>query len=298
MPDFLERILEFFRRTLLWIAVILASVFLTLVLLSPQVVGEQIETIRPAFRLIVVIILNGALLLYFYFRIRQPRGSSETGLTVRTAGAITEVSVESTRERVLRAVSSLPDILSVNAEVLSVRGHADITLDVVVARDEINVPEKQKEIDRALRQVINKQLGLQMASQPRIRIEFQSAKKPVVPVEPKLDTLPEPPQPAPEIESKAEVEEEKPHAGIFGGLFQKADDEKVDEKPELPEVEPQPDTPVEVSEVSPIEETTPQTSDGDEDDSWVKFASELQSLEDKKPDEKADETPSEKTDNE
>ena len=42
-------------------------------------------------------------------------------------------------------------------------GKAHIELDVTVNNPNTNVPAKQQEINRALKQVINKQLGLQMA---------------------------------------------------------------------------------------------------------------------------------------
>ena len=96
------------------------------------------------------------------------------------------------------------------SEVKALRGKADVDFDVVVSRDSNNLPEKQKEIDRALRQVLNKQLGLQMAGKPRvhIRMDGMDEQKPApLPVE-----LPAPAaaaEPAPVI---AVVEPTKPEA--------------------------------------------------------------------------------------
>jgi len=45
-------------------------------------------------------------------------------------------------------------------------------MDVVVDGDDLSVPDKHKEIDRALRQVVIKQLGLQLASRPRVHIRL------------------------------------------------------------------------------------------------------------------------------
>src|SRR5262249_31004377 len=80
------------------------------------------------------------------------------------------------------------------------RGRADVDLDVVVSGDTVNIPNKQREIDRALRQVINKELGLQMAEHPRVHIQFQlppGAVPPAVPVSRPEGSRPAEPRPSP-----------------------------------------------------------------------------------------------------
>ena len=102
--------------------------------------------------------------------------------------------IDSARDRILRAVRDVPDVLSANATVKPVRGKADVELDVVVSHESISVPEKQREIDRALRQVINKQLGLQMAGKPRVHIRLDDEKVEALPA-PTTPETPEPPEP-------------------------------------------------------------------------------------------------------
>ena len=124
---------------------------------------------------------------------RQVRAND--ALIVKAQGVHADVSIDSARERLLRAVRDVPDVISAQAEVKAVRGKADIDLSVVVSRESQSLPEKQKEIDRALRQVINKQLGLQMAGKPRVHIRMEDAALPAG-----VPTIAAPvPEPAPVI---------------------------------------------------------------------------------------------------
>ncbi len=182
-----DRIMLFLRRTLLWIVGVVLVVLTMAILLAPLSVAERLDSIAPVIRSLLAILLGVSFLAFLYIQLRQRSGPEATGLMVRTSGAITQVDIESTRERILHAVSSLPDIVSAKVEVRAVRGKADIELDVVVGSDEINVPKKQKEIDRALKQVVNKQLGLHMANRPRMHIRFDAK-----PPEPKQKVIEKP----------------------------------------------------------------------------------------------------------
>src|SRR5262249_7529851 len=95
----------------------------------------------------------------------------------RGSGAVTEVSIESARERILKAVSDVPDVVAAEASVKPVRGRADIELQVTVFGHDVKLPDKQRDINRALKQVIDKQLGLEMAGQPRIHIRIHGEEK-------------------------------------------------------------------------------------------------------------------------
>lgn len=144
---------------------------------------------------------------------------------VRRADAITDVSVESARERVLSVISAVPDVVAVDARVQAVRGRAFIELDVAVDNRITDLPGKQREIDRALKQVIHKQLGLLMADRPRVHVELKSkdAPKPAAPA---------PVVPPPAVESKPEPE--KARTGLFGSADRKSEEQTDLRAPEVP----------------------------------------------------------------
>jgi hypothetical protein len=145
---------------------------------------------------------------------------------VKGQGVVADVSVESACDRILRAVRAVPDVLSAEATVKALRGKADIDLTVAVANTTTNLPEKQHEIDRALRQVINKQLGLQMAGKPRVHIRMDDEKAVEKEKAPEKILSPEPPpaviaEPVQSVAIRAPeivVEEEPPKpADTMGG---------------------------------------------------------------------------------
>jgi hypothetical protein len=208
----------------------------TLLLLSPQAVGTwvgSISELSTVVRIIITVVVDLFLLALMYLQVRPDPGSKVTGLLMRGSGAVTEVSVESARERILKAVSDVPDVISAEATVKPVRGRAEIEMQVVVMGDEVRLPNKQKDINRALRQVIDKQLGLQIAGQPRIHIRIfgEEPAKPVVPVpSPSIPIV----EKAPPIVVPPKVEPEpepRPLASLFGGH---TTEEKVKEEVEKP----------------------------------------------------------------
>lgn len=205
-------------------------------MLSPQTVSVWAGTISEQsslIRVLVTVIVGALLLFVMWLQIRPDPKAQMTGLMMRVSGAITEVSVESARERILKAVSDVPDVVSAEAQVKPIRGRADIELDVTVFGYEVKLPNKQKEINRALNQVINKQLGLRMASQPRVHIKIygEEPKKPASPVlekplSPSVSVVVEKPVSSLEAEPKQS-------SGFLGGWRRGSDD-----TPKSPEPEP------------------------------------------------------------
>jgi len=156
------------------IALVLIGV-ITVVAIAPDAIIRVLAGIEEAsllLRLAVVVVLNIVILIALYLGLRGPRREI-IGLEVRAPGAYTDISIESARKLILHAVENVPDVVSASATVKAVNGRADVDLNVQVAGDNIHVPNKQKEISRALRQVINKQLGLRMRGQPRVHIFLQ-----------------------------------------------------------------------------------------------------------------------------
>lgn len=168
--------MTFIRKVIIVLVGVSLALLVTVVLLNPASImslAGTLNTTSALIRLPLAILVDVIVLAIIVVLVRNERAPhGNGGLIVKAQGAIADVSIESARDRILRAVRAVPDVISAQTEVKAVRGRADVDLDVVVSRESINVPEKQKEIDRALRQVINKQLGLQMAGKPRVHIRM------------------------------------------------------------------------------------------------------------------------------
>lgn len=177
--------MKLIRNLLLVLVGLSLAVLIAVLLLAPSAISQlaaSITDISPLVRLPLAVIVVAIVLalLYFMLRADRVRGSSAAGLQVRASGTRADVSIDSARTRILKAVRDVSNVTKVDANVQAVRGRADVELDVVVAGDAMNIPNKQREIERALRQVINKQLGLQMAGKPQVHIRFEHEDDPVV----------------------------------------------------------------------------------------------------------------------
>ncbi|MBL8156816.1 MAG: hypothetical protein JNM70_21750 [Anaerolineae bacterium] len=155
-------------------------------LLVPKNVGEwagSISEVSLVIRLLLAVVIGAVLLLLTLALIRPDPRAKLPGLVMRTSGALADVSVESARERILKAVGDVKDVVSVEAQVKPVQGRADVELHVTVFGHDVRLPDKQKEINRAISQVVDKQLGLRMAGQPRVHIRIhgeETARQPTV----------------------------------------------------------------------------------------------------------------------
>lgn len=253
--------MSFITRILVIVFALILIGIITAVAITPdtlRVTLANLEEVNLLLRLAVVVVLNIVILIMLYFTLRGPK-KVVNGLAVRAPGAYTDVSVESARKLILSAVESVPDVVSASATVKAVNGKADVDMDVQVSGLDVNVPKKQKEINRALKQVINKQLGLEMRARPRVHIYLHGEKPPAAPTsvtvvsEPVTEkkSLPEPEKvspplvppvtPAPAIvpatgKDETLLKDEVPPAekkdnksGLFNGLFAGPDE---DEKPD------------------------------------------------------------------
>ena len=158
------------------VAGVVVLAFVTVVLLAPEMLERLfagIGTVNVALRAAAMVVVNLFVLALMYLRLRR-RSVPNTGLTVQVQGALANVEVESARAIVLRAVRDVPDVRSAEATIRAVQGRADIEVDVTIASASVNVPDKQKEINRVLRQVINKQLGLRLEGRPRVNIRLEA----------------------------------------------------------------------------------------------------------------------------
>ena len=215
------------RRIIIVLVGISLAILVSVLLLNPETIlslSSNLNQTSALIRLPLAILVDVVILAVIAILVRGERAPQhEGGLIVKAQGAIADISVDSARDRMLRAVREVPGVISAEATIKALRGKADVDMDVVVSRDSKNLPEKQKEIDRALRQVLNKQLGLQMAGKPRvhIRMDGMDEQKPAtLPAE-----LPAPAVvPAPPVSTV--VEPAKPEAPVIIPV--------VEEEPPLP----------------------------------------------------------------
>jgi hypothetical protein len=237
--------MSFLKRLYFLFLTLVLFALVVILLLSPGTanswlanIAEQSVVVRAFVTLVIGVILFGLT----YNQIRSDPRSKATGLMMRTSGAIAEVGVESVRERILKAVGAVPDVVDVNAQVKPVRGRADIELHVTVLGDDTELPAKQKEINRALNQVVNKQLGLQMAGHPRVKIELhrEEIRKPIVLSSETPPSVVEISKPLPEskpipetspLVTEADEQSEKKHSILdWLGKPSQADIDMADEK--------------------------------------------------------------------
>ncbi len=170
------------RKLIIALAGISLALLVTVLLLDPfsvSVLALNINLTSVLLRLPAAILIDLIVLAVVIVLVRSERAPhpANAGLMVKAQGAIADVSVESARERILRAVRAVPDVLAAEADVKALRGRADVDLEVSVSRESTSLPDKQREIDKALRQVINKELGLQMAGKPRVHIRMGNDEK-------------------------------------------------------------------------------------------------------------------------
>ena len=204
------------RRVIIVLVGISLALLVTVLLLNPEsisLLASNLILTSGLIRLPIAILIDVVIVAVIAVLVRGERTPQPAGgLIVKAQGAITDISVDSARERMLRAVRDVPGVISAEAAVKAVRGKADVDLDVVVSHEEsTSLPDKQREIDRALRQVINKQLGLQVSGKPRVHIRIDG-EKPLVasselPAPTPVVTAVEPATPAPIVipEVKDEV---------------------------------------------------------------------------------------------
>ncbi len=152
-------------------------VFITVLVLFPaQVLNpiiNMLESQRFVFRLLVVVLIDMALLYVVFLQLRPQRHEGDT-LVVRASGARTEVSTESVRRRIEKAVNALDDVHSGKIEVKAINGRAQLALDVITEGDEVDVTKHQREVDRLLRRIVNKQMGISIYGQPKIHLQMHT----------------------------------------------------------------------------------------------------------------------------
>jgi hypothetical protein len=269
------------RRFYMAVISVAVIVGLTFFWVAPQSVSSwagTVSEIPSLVRIAIAAVLDVLLLVLLYIQVKPDPRRQVTGLMMQASGAITEVSVDSARARILKAVNEVPDIVSADADVKPIHGKADVELHVTVMSQQVQLPAKQKEINRALNQVIHKQLGLRLAGQPRVHIQFYGEEeivrpaKPIValePTKPVTAVIPEKPaavesELAKPAETFAPVKPVEPEPQKLLGLFSRPrhDEANVEDKADIPPM------PVVKSDEESVSQPTP---DADQEDDTLKL---------------------------
>lgn len=169
--------MRFLKRISLVFGELALGLFVIILLASPATVRlwiEQVESLNFIIRLGLAIVINVAMFFVILMQLRRPRNAQKDDLVVKISGAIADVSVDSVRERVTKAVHAIADVSSVDTKIRAKDGKADIDLQVVMTGSDINVPKKQKQINAVVKKLIKEQLGLQLAGKPRVHIRLES----------------------------------------------------------------------------------------------------------------------------
>ncbi len=220
------------NRLLAILGIILLMLTVTAFLAAPQLILDIATRLNDAslpmrvLQLLVALLID-ALLISLIYRLLRPQRSE--GLMVRVRGARTEVSIDSVQRQINARVNEVPDVIAAQAEVAAENGNARISLRVR-ARADIVVPEKQKEITRVLKQLVEKQLGLRLAGPPIVHInlveeeegEAPAAAEPTAAIE-----LPPAPRPVPEAKPSPPPRPEPEPAAPAAAPSQESEEEEA-----------------------------------------------------------------------
>ena len=169
-----DRIKHTLRRVLIGLMFIVAVILATVVLLTPGEISDAIEGVSIFVRIMILLVVYAIVAFVVYQEVTDDDESDLEGLIVKNpGGTITTLDPESARDRISHALGAISGIDQTSVDVQAVRGKAQIKVNVVVQNESVNIPEKQREIDKTLEKVVEKQLGLQMAERPQIQLSFK-----------------------------------------------------------------------------------------------------------------------------
>ncbi len=231
---------------------------LTVLLLVPQSITDFVSGVSLPLRLLVVILIYAVAAYVLY---RQYQYPAVKGLVVRSSGTLATLNTESARDAIVKAVRDIDGVRAVRADVKpGRRGWAQIELRVAVQGDNISLPDKEHEINRALIQVAEKRLGLSLAKRPLVLITLGESEAALDAIkspdkadiaEPRTEVVAPPasadePADEPAAEAEPEAEAEKSGGGLMGRFFRHDEDTeeavtKADAQPSEPESEPKAD---------------------------------------------------------
>lgn len=174
--NFLDNIRDTLIRLLIGLAAALFVALATIVLLAPDSVRDFIDGVALGWRILLLLVIYGIAGVMVYQEFVLGGRANIKGLIVKgESGSVTELDVKSVESRVKATVQNLSGINEAKVNVKSVRGKAQIDVSVTMQNASVNIPDKQREITRALQQLIEKQLGIRMAEKPHIDLAFSES---------------------------------------------------------------------------------------------------------------------------
>lgn len=244
LTDKFQAVLEQLKRVLFWGVVGLLLVALTVLLIKPIAITDAVNSISGLVRFLLLIVIYALVGGIGYYRLQDiRRGQQISGLVVKTpSGVLAELSVESAREQILKAVRRLKSVISANAVVKARRGRAVIALNVVMTGDDLSLPEQQNEIHNVLDKVVRKQLGLRIAESPIVRIRLDGDDVAATPDDLVEEIAKDVGEKEPEVVKPADQEREKESLikSVGRMFFGGSSDGKPSNKPQVAAEAPQP----------------------------------------------------------
>lgn len=168
---------KFLRGLVVVFGEFILLVMLVTLLIFPQSARElatMIESYNTVTRVLLVALLTIFIVIGMVVQLnRQPR-QTKGGVIVNMGDRNTLLDNESVRRGILKVVSQIELVESAEVEARSINGRASVVVNAKLnmSGEKINLPKKQREIDRAIKQVVIKQLGVRLAHAPAINVSF------------------------------------------------------------------------------------------------------------------------------
>ncbi len=119
---------------------------------------------------VLAVFIDLAIGVMLFYQLRRPK----TGYLVRARGSVADVSPESIQAQVMHHVSKIDGVLDLDVRVQPMTGgRVELTLDVLSVPD-VLVARKVKQINKVVRQVVVRNMGLRLGAGPIIHLELAS----------------------------------------------------------------------------------------------------------------------------
>jgi len=207
-PHRLERSKIKFVNTLNRVVIVIVCLALiatlTALFLLPQIVliavgqwmldwGSYIQGIEPWVRLgtgiAIAVVIDIALAIVIILEVRRPR--SRFLRVQQVAGGMANISTDSVVELLQHRLEPLAGVIRVTPKIRAKGNRVTAWVDVGVARG-TNVPQTANRLIRAIRSVLTKELGLQIAGQPEVQVTVVQPPRSAFQPEPSVQSV-EPP---------------------------------------------------------------------------------------------------------
>ncbi len=206
-----------FNRVLIVLGVVLVMAVMTATFVMPQVIltnvgqwmqswGVYFGSVQPAIRFIIGLALaavfNLVFILVIFFEVRPSR--KKFIRVQQVSGGMATLSIDSIVHQLQHRLGPLPGVIKVNPKIKARGDKVQAIVDVEVGAGS-SVPNMASQLVARVHTVLEDDLGLQVSSDPEVRLRVSSnpapRKLPESPDKPKPPELPEKPKSEPEAES-------------------------------------------------------------------------------------------------